>query len=572
MGWNKKRESLESANSALAKTLTQDPGLKIHRAIQSHKPIQGSIAVTSPPRSKKKIGAWRSQIDQQVFWQLKHRELASPQLTHEARQLFDALEISRIDILASREYQGMKENIENRCNEELESNPSNQLVQNIPYFLRKKSGMQIYNIKIVAELDKVSDIVERLLTASEDQKLFQEYALEMIDALGLNAFSGNQEETSEIQEETNPEEQNEPSDDISASASELPVEIRHDGDTSIEITEAEQVEQVEVETTSENPEESFSPLQPKTDQIIPYAVFTKEFDEMILAKDLAPDEEIKRLRDQLDNLVKPHENTIGKMANRLQRILQSKQKRSWDFNLEEGLLDTARLSRVIANPIFSQSYKQEKEINYEDTVISLLIDCSGSMRGRSISLAAVCVDIIGATLNRCSIKTELLGFTTKHWKGGESRKLWASQGSPTNPGRLNDIRHIIFKAADENFKISKRNLGVMLREGLLKENIDGEALFWSQERLLRRPEKRKIMIVISDGAPVDDSSLSANNSGFLDHHLKLAIHEIESRKQIELLAIGIGHDVTKYYDRSITINRAEDLGETLLDQLTSLFA
>lgn len=572
MGWNKKRESLESANSALAKTLTQDPGLKIHRVTRSHKPIQGSIAVTSPPRSKKQIGAWRSQIDQQVFWQLKHRELASPQLTHEARQLFDALEISRVDILASREYRGMKENIENRCNEELESNPSNQLVQNIPYFLRKKSGMQIYNIKIVAELDKVSDIVERLLTASEDQKLFQEYALEMIDALGLNAFSGNQEETPGVQEEINLEEQNEPSEDISASASELPVEISHDGDTSIEITETEQVEQVEVETTSESPEESFSPLQLKTDQILPYAVFTKEFDEIILARDLATNEEIKRLRDQLDNLVKPHENTIGKMANRLQRILQSKQKRSWDFNLEEGLLDTARLSRVIANPVFSQSYKQEKEINYEDTVISLLIDCSGSMRGRSISLAAVCVDIIGATLNRCSIKTELLGFTTKHWKGGESRKLWASQGSSANPGRLNDIRHIIFKAADENFKISKRNLGVMLREGLLKENIDGEALFWSQERLLRRPEKRKIMIVISDGAPVDDSSLSANNSGFLDHHLKLAIREIESRKQIELLAIGIGHDVTKYYDRSITINRAEDLGETLLDQLTSLFA
>ncbi len=194
------------------------------------------------------------------------------------------------------------------------------------------------------------------------------------------------------------------------------------------------------------------------------------------------------------------------------------------------------------------------------------------MRGRSISLAAVCVDIIGATLDRCSIKTELLGFTTKHWKGGESRKLWASQGSPAHPGRLNDIRHIIFKAADENFRISKRNLGVMLREGLLKENIDGEALYWSQERLLRRPETRKIMIVISDGAPVDDSSLSANNSGFLDHHLKTAIHEIETKNQIELLAIGIGHDVTKYYERSITINRAEDLGETLLEQLTGLFA
>ena len=572
MGWNKKRDSLESANSALAKTLTQDPNLKIHKAIHSHKPIQGSIALTAPPRSQKKLAAWRGNIDQQVFWQLKHKELAPLKLTREAKQLLDSLEVARVDILAGKEYQGMKENIENRCSDELSNEPATSLIRNIPYILRAKSGLLIDKLTTFEELNDLDKIFDDLLEAADDQESFQKHALEMIDGLGLNTFAGEEEESSEQEEEPRDNEQNQETEEIDASASELPVEIESEGDVSIETTEDEVVEQVEIETATENPEEAFNPLQINIEQTQPYGVFTREFDEIIAAKQLATNEEIIRLREQLDLLVKPHENTIGKMANRLQRILQAKQQRSWDFNLEEGILDTARLSRIIANPAFAQSYKIEKEINFEDTVISLLIDCSGSMRGRSISLAAVCVDIIGATLDRCSIKTELLGFTTKHWKGGESRKLWASQGSPAHPGRLNDIRHIIFKAADENYRISKRNLGVMLREGLLKENIDGEALYWSQERLLRRPETRKIMIVISDGAPVDDSSLSANNSGFLDHHLKTAIHEIEAKNQIELLAIGIGHDVTKYYERSITINRAEDLGETLLEQLTGLFA
>jgi len=572
VGWSKKRDTLESANSALAKTLTQDPNLKIHKAIHTHKPTQGSIALTAPPRSQKKVAAWRGNIDQQVFWQLKHKELAPLKLTREAKQVLDSLEVARVDILAGKEYQGMKENIEDRCNDELSNEPVTSLIQNIPYTLRAKSGLLINNLPEFEELNDLDNIFDDLLKSSNDQESFQNHALEIIDLLGLNTFAGAEEESLEQEEKSSNEDQNQDTDELDASASELPVEIDSDGDVSIEATEDEVVEQVEIETATENPEEAFNPLQTNIEQTHPYGVFTREFDEIIAAKELATNEEIIRLREQLDLLVKPHENTIGKMANRLQRILQAKQQRSWDFNLEEGILDTARLSRVIANPAFAQSYKIEKEINFEDTVISLLIDCSGSMRGRSISLAAVCVDIIGATLDRCSIKTELLGFTTKHWKGGESRKLWASQGSPAHPGRLNDIRHIIFKAADENFRISKRNLGVMLREGLLKENIDGEALYWSQERLLRRPETRKIMIVISDGAPVDDSSLSANNSGFLDHHLKTAIHEIEAKNQIELLAIGIGHDVTKYYERSITINRAEDLGETLLEQLTGLFA
>jgi cobaltochelatase CobT len=273
----------------------------------------------------------------------------------------------------------------------------------------------------------------------------------------------------------------------------------------------------------------------------------------------------------LDNLIKPHLTTIGKLANRLQRLLLSKQNTSWNFNLEEGVLDTARLSRVVTEPGAPLSFKEETDKEFKNTVVSLLIDSSGSMRGRSISLAAICADIIGSTLERCSIKTEVLGFTTKNWKGGESKKLWLANGSPGSPGRLNDIRHIIFKNADNSWRRARKYFGVMLREGLLKENIDGEALSWSFQRLLKRPEERKILIVVSDGAPVDDSTLSSNHPLFLDDHLRTIINSIEEDSKIELLAIGIGHDVSKYYKRAITIHRAEELGEVLLEELTELF-
>ena len=302
-----------------------------------------------------------------------------------------------------------------------------------------------------------------------------------------------------------------------------------------------------------------------------YSIFTSDFDEVIDAKDLTTPDESIRLRNQLDNLIKPYQTTIGKLANRLQRLLLAKQNTSWNFNLEEGMLDTARLHRVIAEPGHPLSYKQETETNFKDTAVTLLIDNSGSMRGRSISLAAICTDIIGSTLERCQIKTEVLGFTTKHWKGGDSKQLWISNGSYSNPGRLNDIRHIIYKSGDNSWRRARRYFGAMLREGLLKENIDGEALAWSHERLIRRNEERKIMIVISDGAPVDDSTLSANREDYLDNHLKEMISSIENESPVELQAIGIGHDVTKYYKNAITINRAEELGEVLLEELTKLF-
>ena len=273
----------------------------------------------------------------------------------------------------------------------------------------------------------------------------------------------------------------------------------------------------------------------------------------------------------MDNLIKPHIPTIGKLANRLQRLLLAKQNTNWNFNLDEGMLDNARLHRIIANPRFPLSFKQETENDFKDTVVTLLIDNSGSMRGRSISLAAICADIIGSTLERCQVKTEILGFTTKHWKGGDSKKMWIINGNTSNPGRLNDIRHIVYKSADNSWRRSRKYFGAMLREGLLKENIDGEALSWSHERLLKRQEERKILIVISDGAPVDDSTLSANREDFLDNHLREIISKIEKESPVELQAIGIGHDVTKYYKNSVTIHRSDELGEFLLEELSKLF-
>ena len=302
-----------------------------------------------------------------------------------------------------------------------------------------------------------------------------------------------------------------------------------------------------------------------------YSIYTTNFDEIIDAKDLVTNDESLRLRNQLDNLIKPHIPTIGKLANRLQRLLLAKQNTNWNFNLDEGMLDNARLHRIIANPRFPLSFKQETENDFKDTVVTLLIDNSGSMRGRSISLAAICADIIGSTLERCQVKTEILGFTTKHWKGGDSKKMWIINGNTSNPGRLNDIRHIVYKSADNSWRRSRKYFGAMLREGLLKENIDGEALSWSHERLLKRQEERKILIVISDGAPVDDSTLSANREDFLDNHLREIISKIEKESPVELQAIGIGHDVTKYYKNALTINRAEELGEVLLEELSKLF-
>ena len=302
-----------------------------------------------------------------------------------------------------------------------------------------------------------------------------------------------------------------------------------------------------------------------------YKIFTKEFDEIEKAENLEDAEEILKLRKNLGQQLINFKDLIIKLANKLQRQLMAKQNRSWEFDLEEGLLDSSKLPRIIIDPYNSLSFKKEKDLEFKDTVVSLLIDNSGSMRGRPITIAAICADILSRTLERCSVKVEILGFTTKNWKGGKSRESWNKNGKQKDPGRLNDLRHIIYKSADNQWRQSKKNLGLMLKEGILKENIDGEAIMWAYSRLKKRKEERKILMVISDGAPVDDSTLSVNSGDYLEKHLKKVVKFVESKEDIEILAIGIGHDVSRYYKKAIKITDVQELGDVMISELSNLF-
>ncbi len=312
-------------------------------------------------------------------------------------------------------------------------------------------------------------------------------------------------------------------------------------------------------------------LRPRRSAGPDYKAFTTRFDEIVEADELCDPDELQRLRDYLDKQLQNLHSVVARLANRLQRRLMAQQSRSWEFDLEEGVLDTARLPRIIIDSQQPLSFKQEKDMAFRDTSVTLLIDNSGSMRGRPITVAATCADILARTLERCGVKVEILGFTTRAWKGGQSREAWLQAGKPPNPGRLNDLRHLIYKSADAPWRRARKNLGLMMREGLLKENIDGEALDWAHQRLLGRSEQRKILMMISDGAPVDDSTLSVNPGNYLERHLRHVIEEIETRSPVELIAIGIGHDVTRYYKRAVTIVDAEELGGAMTEKLAELF-
>jgi cobaltochelatase CobT len=363
-------------------------------------------------------------------------------------------------------------------------------------------------------------------------------------------------------------------------------ETREDGESSLTEGEESGEDGEDAETTAQETAEELSDPSEADEAARPqrheapfahqedwgYKIFTAEFDEEIAAADLCEPEELARLRGFLDQQLSSLQTVVSRLANKLQRLLMAQQNRHWEFDLEEGQLDTSRLTRIVIDPMYPLSFKWEKDTNFRDTVVTLLLDNSGSMRGRPIMVAAMCADILGRTLERVGVKTEILGFTTRAWKGGQAREKWVAAGKPSNPGRLNDLRHIIYKAADEPWRRAKRNLGLMMREGLLKENIDGEALTWAHNRIIARPEQRKILMVISDGAPVDDSTLSVNAGNYLERHLRRVIEEIETRSSVELTAIGIGHDVTRYYRRAVTIVDAEQLAGAMTDQLTQLFA
>ena len=585
MSWTKKRERLHEAAVSTIRAISKNKKISSNTGLSQRPPTSNHVALPNVPRSFKDLNKWRGESDFQAFWHLFHKKSKDFQLTLPARMIFNELEIARVELLGSSKYLGSERNISeytnsrsNELNDEKSLNflsygANLWLKEFMNYDLSENSKNIISKFIKKYKIDSSANTIRKdLIKNLDDQANFEKNAIKFLQKLDLF-------KESEENEENNFEEAPGSTDDIvneeetiqEDSGIEEKKDIKDfDGDLNVDIQDA--IENID-DTSIEDEIESLT--YPNNDFQTPYkedySIYTSNFDEIIDAKDLVTNEESMRLRNQLDNLIKPHISTIGKLANRLQRLLLAKQNTSWNFNLEEGILDNSRLHRVIASPGYPLSFKQETENDFKDTIVTLLIDNSGSMRGRSISLAAICADIIGSTLERCQVKTEILGFTTKHWKGGDSKKLWIINGNTSNPGRLNDIRHIIYKSADNSWRRSRKYFGAMLREGLLKENVDGEALAWSHDRLLKRHEERKILIVISDGAPVDDSTLSANREDFLDNHLREIIAKIEKESPVALQAIGIGHDVTKYYKNALTINRAEELGEVLLDELTKLF-
>ncbi len=420
------------------------------------------------------------------------------------------------------------------------------------------------------------NIKEKLIELNsciENQERFGELVSNLIDKL---EFEDSNEKESKMKKEepeakSSDSEENDNEKDLSKMENET-----DDSNLSIDITNFEaQTEKNDSDNSEEKELEGNPNLQrfdKKKTLKDKYKIFTDSYDEVKNAEELENDEEISRLRKSLDQQLTSLQSLIAKLANKLQRQLLAKQNRSWEFDLEEGMLDSSKLSRIVINPFHSLSYKMEKETQFKDTVVTLLIDNSGSMRGRPISVAAICADILSRTLEKCSVKVEVLGFTTKNWKGGKSREEWNSKNKPKNPGRLNDLRHIIYKSADKPWRQSKKNLGLMLKEGLLKENIDGEALLWAFKRISSRKEERKILMVISDGAPVDDSTLSVNSGDYLEKHLKQTVKWIEENSKIEILAVGIGHDVTRYYKKAIKITDVQELGDVMINQLTRLFS
>ncbi len=432
--------------------------------------------------------------------------------------------------------------------------------------------------------EKAGALLDNISTHKDDQLEFAKDLYELLRAFDMGDDLGNidQDPNQEMNDDGQDGAQESGMADAEQEAAEqTDTEQEADGDAtedSEQIMDADSdqvgdLEDAEGDDSSDSETSELDPNSPNFDpEKAPYGAFTTEFDEIIHAEEICEEFELAKLREHLDSQMQHLQGAVSRLANKLMRLLLAQQNRSWEFDLEEGLLDAAKLARVIADPLLPLSFKQEKDTDFKDTIVTLLIDNSGSMRGRPITIAAICGDILARTLERCNVKVEILGFTTRAWKGGQSRENWLNQDKPKYPGRLNDLRHIIYKRADTPYRRAKNNLGLMMREGLLKENIDGEALNWAHARLLGRPEHRRILMVISDGAPVDDSTLSANIGNYLERHLRDVIEYIETKSPIELLAIGIGHDVTRYYERAITINDAEELGGAITNQLAQLFA
>ena len=517
----------------------------------------------------------------------------------QARAIFDAVEQARVEAIGANRMAGVADNIASMLEDKYQKanlagvteQSDAPLEEAVAMVVRErltgrrapKSGERMVELWRDWIEDKAGGDIEGLTGKLDDQNAFARVVRNMLASMDMAEELGDEEPSEEAEDSDDQPEGEEDSDDggeqdqgaeqSESDESDDSTEDQDAGESESSDADADEVsedEDVDAETPGEakRPDFPYTNLPPDFD----YKIFTTSFDEMVGAEELCDEEELDRLRAFLDKQLANLQGVVGRLANRLQRRLMAQQNRSWDFDLEEGYLDPARLVRVVIDPMQPLSFKQERDTNFRDTVVTLLLDNSGSMRGRPITVAATCADILARTLERCGVSVEILGFTTRAWKGGQSREKWLKEGKPASPGRLNDLRHIIYKSADAPWRRARRNLGLMMREGLLKENIDGEALLWAHNRLVARREQRKILMMISDGAPVDDSTLSVNPGNYLERHLRAVIEMIETRSPVELIAIGIGHDVTRYYRRAVTIVDAEELAGAMTEQLASLFA
>jgi len=599
-------EQFRRALSAATRAVSHDRELEVKFGGEAAALLKGRVVLPNPPDklSAQDAAKLRGKADAlalrlQLHNSTAHQSALPPGAR--ARKIFDAAEQARVEALGAKAMRGVADNLDaalaDRCRREgwnqTEDRQTAPLAEAISMLVRErvtgrlspedaKGLMQVWRADLE---DMAGDALDALADAAEDQGRFAEALRQVIRDLDLSDELGEHDqeenEDDEDQDDSGVEQEPEAGEDDSENDPDQGEDDEEQADAKGTAADTDDIQfaedsQTRVEADDE-PSESMQSAKPNWvsppgDDPNAYKVFTDKFDEVIQASDLCDANELSRLRRNLDQHLKGLESAVGRLANRLQRRLMAQQQRSWSFDLEEGQLDPARLPRIIMDPMMPLSFKQEKDTDFRDTVVTLLLDNSGSMRGRPILVAAACADILARTLERCGVKTEILGFTTRAWKGGRSKEEWLTQGKPPNPGRLNDLRHIIYKGADAPWRRARPNLGLMLRDGLLKENIDGEALMWAHKRLMARPEQRRILMVISDGAPVDDGTQSANSPAYLEKHLREVIDMIENRSEVELLAIGIGHDVTRYYRKAVTIVDVEQLAGAMTDQLAELFS
>lgn len=526
-----------------------------------------------------------------------HRRLAPA--AGPAREVFEAMERARIEALGANRMSGMAANLTAKCEDEFGHGRFERLTDAndapvgsvLALLVRERLTGQAPPESARAMVDlwrprieeRAEAMFRKLKSVAEDQEGFGRLARDLLKALDLaddllESEAEETEETAEVQPEAGEAEAESEDQGGEGGEEQEREQERLEGEAGEAQQPTENSDQHDIESEAEEPDglETSEPWRPNVSVLdnpepFGYKVYTRAHDEEVAAEDISNSEELERLRTFLDKELKSLASVVARLANRLQRRLLAQQNRAWDFDLEEGALDAARLTRIVTDPMHPLSFKRERDTDFRDTVVTLLLDNSGSMRGRPIMVAACCADILARTLERCGVKVEILGFTTRAWKGGRSREDWLAAGKPTAPGRLNDLRHIIYKTADAPWRRAKRSLALMMREGLLKENIDGEALAWAHQRLMARPEQRRILMMISDGAPVDDSTLSVNSGTYLEQHLRKVIEEIENRSPVELIAIGIGHDVTRYYARAVTISDPSELAGAMTDKLVELF-